>query len=175
LFRTVAQTLLTIAADPQHLGAVIGFFAVLHTWGQNLLLHPHLHCVVPGGGLSPQGTWKACRATFFLPVKVLSRLFRRLFLEALEQAHASGQLHFYGDLEGLGQTAAFTAYLVPRSATRNGWSTPSPPSADRSMSSSISAATPIAWRFPTTGCWRWKTAKSRFAGRTIAMPARARL
>jgi len=113
LFRTVAQTLLTIARDPQHLGATIGFFAVLHTWGQNLLLHPHLHCLVPGGGLSPQGTWKACRPTFFLPVAVLSRLFRRLFLQALEQAHANGQLHFYGDLTRLGEAAAFTAYLDP--------------------------------------------------------------
>lgn len=113
LFRTVAETLLTIARDPQHLGAEIGFFAVLHTWGQNLLLHPHLHCVVPGGGLSPQGTWKACRPTFFLHVKVLSRLFRRLLLEALQQAHADGQLHFYGDLARLREAAAFTAYLQP--------------------------------------------------------------
>src|ERR1035438_9169781 len=75
LFRTVAATLLTIARDPQHLGAEIGFFAVLHTWGQNLHLHPHLHCVVPGGGLSPDGEWVACRPGFFLPVRVLSRLF----------------------------------------------------------------------------------------------------
>jgi hypothetical protein len=70
LFRTVAATLLTIARDPQHLGAEIGFFAVLHTWGQNLHLHPHLHCVVPGGGLSPDGEWKACLPGFFLPVRV---------------------------------------------------------------------------------------------------------
>jgi hypothetical protein len=84
LFRTVSATLLTIARDPQHLGAEIGFFAVLHTWGQNLHLHPHLHCVVPGGGLSPDGQWVACRPGFFLPVRVLSRLFRRLFLEGLQ-------------------------------------------------------------------------------------------
>jgi hypothetical protein len=82
LFRATAQTLRTIAADPKHLGAEIGFIALLHTWGQNLLHHPHLHCVVPGGGLSADGErWIACRPGFFLPVRVLSRLFRRLFLE----------------------------------------------------------------------------------------------
>ena len=114
LFRTVAQTLLTIARDPRHLGAAIGFFAVLHTWGQNLLLHPHLHCVVPGGGLTPEGNWKTCRRPdFFLPVRVLGCLFRRLFLEALEQAHAHGQLQFYGALERLRHPAAFRQYLEP--------------------------------------------------------------
>jgi hypothetical protein len=82
LFRATSETLRTIAADPKHLGAAIGFFAVLHSWGQNLLFHPHLHCVVPGGGLSPDGDrWISCRPGFFLPVRVLSRLFRRLFLE----------------------------------------------------------------------------------------------
>ena len=82
LFKATAQTLRTIAADPKHLGAEIGFIAVLHTWGQNLLHHPHLHCVVPGGGISLDGKrWIACRPGFFLPVRVLSRLFRRLFLE----------------------------------------------------------------------------------------------
>jgi hypothetical protein len=113
LFRTTAETLLTIARDPQHLGAQIGFFAVLHTWGQNLHLHPHLHCVVPGGGLSPDGEWIACRPGFFLPVRVLSRLFRRLFLEALEKAHADGQLQFFGDLQPLRDPQAFAAYLSP--------------------------------------------------------------
>src|ERR1700730_4372379 len=84
LFKATAETLLAIAADPKHLGAEIGFFAVLHTWGSNLLHHPHLHCVVPGGGLSPGHTqWISCRAGFFLSVRVLSRLFRRLFLEYL--------------------------------------------------------------------------------------------
>jgi len=113
LFRTAAQTLLTIARDPQHLGARIGFFAVLHTWGQNLLLHPHLHCLVPGGGLSADGAWVASPPDFFLPVRVLSRRFRRLFLDALEAAHAQGELRFYGDLESLREAAAFTAYLAP--------------------------------------------------------------
>jgi Transposase zinc-binding domain/Putative transposase len=87
LFRAVSDALRTIAADPKRLGAEIGFFAVLHTWGQNLLHHPHLHCVVPGGGLSPNHErWISCRQNFFLPVRVLSRLFRRLFLSYLEKA-----------------------------------------------------------------------------------------
>jgi hypothetical protein len=85
LFQATAETLKTIAADPQHLGAEIGFFAVLHTWGQNLQVHPHLHCVVPGGGLSPDGQrWISCRPDFFLPVRVLGHLFRRLFLESCQ-------------------------------------------------------------------------------------------
>ncbi|MGD0522917.1 MAG: IS91 family transposase [Terracidiphilus sp.] len=113
LFHTVSETLLTIARDPQHLGADIGFFAVLHTWGQNLHLHPHLHCVVPGGGISPDGRWVACRPGFFLPVRVLSRLFRRLFLEVLLQAHADGHLQFFGDLEGLADSDSFQGYLAP--------------------------------------------------------------
>lgn len=114
LFRIAAQTLLTIARDPQHLGAEIGFFAILHTWGQNLLFHPHLHCVVPGGGLGPDGqSWIACRPGFFLPVRVLSRLFRRLFLEALQQAYDTGKLQFCGELESLQDPARFAAYLAP--------------------------------------------------------------
>src|SRR5690348_15199231 len=96
LFRATAEALRTIAADPKHLGAEIGFFAVLHSWGSNLLHHPHLHCVVPGGGLSPDETrWISCRPGFFLPVRVLSCLFRRLFLEYLERAFYSGKLQFF--------------------------------------------------------------------------------
>lgn len=114
LFRAASETLLTIASDPQHLGAAIGFFGILHTWGQNLLYHPHLHCVVPGGGLSPdQQRWVSCRPGFFLPVRVLSRLFRRLFLEGLEKAFRDGKLHFYGDLESLRDPTAFTRHLAP--------------------------------------------------------------
>jgi hypothetical protein len=113
LFRTVSETLLTIARDPKHLGAAIGFFAVLHTWGQNLHLHPHLHCVVPGGGLSPDDRWVGCRPGFFLPVRVLSRLFRRLFLDGLLQLHRTGKLHFFGDLQPLRDPAAFVRYLAP--------------------------------------------------------------
>ena len=114
LFRATAQTLLEIAADPQRLGVEIGFFAVLHSWGQNLHFHPHLHCVVPGGGLSPGADrWIHARRGFLLPVKVLSARFRRLFLEALEQAYAAGQLQFFGDLAGLSDPAAFARYLAP--------------------------------------------------------------
>ena len=114
LFRTVAETLRTIAGDPQHLGAELGFLAVLHTWGQTLLHHPHVHCVVPGGGLAPDDRqWIPCRPGFFLPVRVLSRLFRRLFLTALQGACAVGHLHFAGTLEDLQDPAAFAAYLVP--------------------------------------------------------------
>jgi hypothetical protein len=114
LFRTAAETLLTIAADPQHLGAQIGFLAVLHSWGQTLLHHPHLHCLVPGGGLSPDQTrWVACRAGFFLPVRVLSRRFRRLFLEQLQQAFQAGKLHFFSQLEALRQPSSFARYLAP--------------------------------------------------------------
>lgn len=114
LFQAAAETLLTIARDPKHLGAAIGFFAILHSWGQNLLHHPHLHCVIPGGGLSPeQDRWISCRAGFFLPVRVLSRLFRRLFLEALEKAFRKGQLQFCGEIEDLGEPHRFAAYLAP--------------------------------------------------------------
>src|SRR5579872_3896185 len=114
LFRAASETLLTIARDPKHLGAEIGFFAILHTWGQNLLHHPHLHCVVPGGGLSPDHErWISCRPGFFLPVRVLSRLFRRLFLEALEKAFLKRKLRFFGELEHLQEPAAFQQYLAP--------------------------------------------------------------
>src|SRR6266436_47585 len=114
LFRATVETLSTIAADPQHLGAEIGFFAVLHSWGQNLLFHPHLHCVVPGGGLSPNGDrWISCRSGFFLPVRVLSRLFRRLFLEFLMKAFDNRQLHFFSSILELQDRSAFSAYLAP--------------------------------------------------------------
>jgi hypothetical protein len=114
LFRIAAQTLLTIARDPQRLGVELGFFCVLHTWGQNLHFHPHLHCVVPGGGLSADSErWIAGRPRFLLPVRVLSRRFRRLFLEALEKAHAAGKLRFFGHLQSLRDPQAFANYLAP--------------------------------------------------------------
>jgi hypothetical protein len=114
LFKAAAETLLTIAADPKHLGARIGFIAVLHTWGAALTHHPHVHCIVPGGGLSPDGErWISCRPGFFLPVRVLSRLFRRLFLEKLAAAHAADRLHFFGNHTPLTQPHAFAAYLAP--------------------------------------------------------------
>jgi hypothetical protein len=114
LFRATSETLRTIAADPEHLGAEIGLFAVLHTWGQNLMFHPHLHCVVPGGGISPDGKrWIPCRPDFFLPVRVLSRLFRRLFLELLEKAFEDGQLKFFSSLQELEDRKTFIRYLTP--------------------------------------------------------------
>jgi hypothetical protein len=114
LFRTGADTLLTIAADPKHLGARIGLTAVLHTWGSALTHHPHVHIVVPGGGLSPDGSrWIGCRPGFFLPVRVLSRLFRRLFLDRLAEAHRGGRLAFHGDLSPLADREAFAAHLAP--------------------------------------------------------------
>jgi hypothetical protein len=117
LFRTAAETLRTIAADPKHLGAELGFFAVLHTWGQALLHHPHLHCVVAGGGLSPDGTrWIACRHNFFLPVRVLARLFRRLFLAALQKAFDAARLTFHGAIAPLRDRAALRRHLT---AARN--------------------------------------------------------
>ncbi len=113
LFRAAAETLRTIAADPKHLGADIGFFVVLHTWGQQLQHHPHVHCVVTGGGLSRDDTrWVACRPGFFLPVRVLSRLFRRLFLQSLQQAFDAGRLRLTDALEPLDDPAAFREYLA---------------------------------------------------------------
>jgi hypothetical protein len=112
LFQTVAETLLTIAADPKRLGARLGITAVLHTWGSALTHHPHLHCIVPGGGLSLDGDrWVACKPGFFLPVRVLSRYFRRRFLERLTAAHA--QLAFYGPLQALSDRDAWAEYLAP--------------------------------------------------------------
>jgi len=113
-FHAAAETLRTIAADSQYLGAAIGFIAVLHTWGSNLLHHPHLHCLVPGGGISADETrWIACRPGFFLPVRVLSRLFRRLFLERLQEAFDAGRLQFFSSLANLTEPKAFEHYLAP--------------------------------------------------------------
>jgi Putative transposase len=109
-----AQTLHRFAADPAHLGAEIGFLTVLHTWGQSLMHHPHLHCLVPGGGISPDGNrWVACRSGFFLPVRVLSRLFRGLFLHELEKAFTAGRLRFLSALLPLQERAAFLHHLAP--------------------------------------------------------------
>ena len=129
LFRAASETLRIIGAEPanrfawhwsasrpnpKHLGAEIGFLAVLHTWGQNLLHHPHLHCLVPGGGIAPDGqSWIACRPGFFLPVRVLSRMFRRRFLHYLEEAFAAGRLHFFSTHRHLREPAAFRRYLAP--------------------------------------------------------------
>jgi hypothetical protein len=114
LFKASAETLTTIAADPKHLGARVGITSVLHTWGSALTHHPHIHMIVPGGGISLDGTrWVSCRPGFFLPVRVLSRLFRRLFLEKLLAAHADGRLTFFGAHVALADPDAFAAYLAP--------------------------------------------------------------
>jgi hypothetical protein len=120
LLKAAAETLITIAADPKHLGARIGLTAVLHTWGSALTHHPHAHIIVPGGGFSPKPApaeaggqhWIACRPGFFLPVRVLSRLFRRLFLERLTAAYQAGRLEFFADHAALAEPAAFKAYLA---------------------------------------------------------------
>lgn len=114
LFKVSAETMLTIAADPKHLGARIGITSVLHTWGSALTLHPHVHMIVPGGGISPDGSkWVSCRPGFFLPMRVLSRLFRRLFLEKLRAAHAAGRLSFFGNDIHLTNAQSFAAVLAP--------------------------------------------------------------
>ena len=114
LFRTAAETLLTIAADPKHLGARIGATAVLHSWGSAMTHHPHVHMIVPGGGISLDGTrWVHCKPGFLLPVRVLSRLFRRLFLAALADIHAAGRLAFFGKIQDLHRREAFAAHLAP--------------------------------------------------------------
>jgi hypothetical protein len=120
LFRAASQTLLKIAADPKHLGASIGFLAVLHTWGQNLHLHPHLHCIVPGGGISLDGSrWIACRKSFFLPVRVLSRLFRKKFLRSLRTAFSKGDLRLADELHNVAEAAAFRSLC--QEAARKEW------------------------------------------------------
>lgn len=114
LFRASAETVTTIAADPKRLGAQVGMTSVLHTWGSALTHHPHVHMIVPGGGLSPDGArWVSCRPGFFLHVRVLSRLFRRLFLEGLRALRRAGALVFFGDLAGLANAGAFAAWLAP--------------------------------------------------------------
>ncbi len=119
LFRATSETLLTIAADPKHLGARIGITAVLHTWGSALTHHPHLHIIVPGGGLAPDGgRWISCRPGFFLPVRVLAKLFRRRMLERLAAAHAAGQLAFFGAHVALADSRAFAAFLAPLKKTK---------------------------------------------------------
>lgn len=114
LFRAASETLRTIGSDQKHLGAEIGFLAVLHTWGRNLMHHPHLHCLVPGGGIAADGkSWIRCRPGFFLPVRVLSRMFRGLFLHYLEKAFAGGELNFFSAHRHLHEPAAFRRHLAP--------------------------------------------------------------
>ena len=120
LFRVSAKTVTTIADDPKRMGARVGMTSVLHTWGSALTHHPHVHMIVPGGGLSKDGNrWVACKPGFFLHVRVLSRLFRRLFIEGLLALHCEGELNFFGDLDGLSEPQAFAAYLTP--LRKNEW------------------------------------------------------
>ena len=151
LFKAAAETLITIAADPRHLGANIAITAVLHTWGSAMTHHPHLHMIVPGGGISCDGQrWIACRPSFFLPVLVLSRLFRRLMLEKLTAAHAAGKLQFFG-----GHAHLADQMRSPRSWRRcarpNGSSIASAPSADPRRCSPTCRATRTASPSPTAG------------------------
>jgi Putative transposase/Transposase zinc-binding domain len=120
LFRTVAETLLEVARNPEHLGAEIGFFGILHTWGQNLLFHPHIHCVIPGGGLSPdRAIWIHPQYPFFLPIKVLSKVFRGKFVAGLKYALRQGRLTLAGSIEHLAKPKCFAAFL--RTLFRQDW------------------------------------------------------
>ena len=170
LFKVTAETLRTIGADPRHLGANLGFTAVLHTWGSAMTHHPHLHCIVPGGGLSPGGEqWIACRRGFFLPVRVLSRLFRRLFLQSLAALY--GQLEFRGNLKLLADHDAFIKYLAPLLKTewvvyaKRPFSGPS-----RALKPCwlISPGIPIESPSPTAGLSPAITGESPSSGRIIA-------
>ena len=119
LFKASSETLLTIAADPKHLGAKIGVTSVLHTWGSAMTHHPHVHMIVPGGGLARTAQrWIACRPSFFLPVLVLSKLFRRLMLEKLVAVHEAGKLTFFGEHAHLADAKAFATFLAPLKTTR---------------------------------------------------------
>jgi hypothetical protein len=119
LFKASAETMLIIGADPKHLGAKTGFISVLHTWGSAMTHHPHVHMIAPSGGISPDGTrWISCRRGFFLPVLVLSKLFRRFMLEKLAAAHKAGKLRFFGDHAHLARADAFAAFLAPLRKTK---------------------------------------------------------
>ena len=162
------RDLRTIAADPQHLGAEIGFFAVLHSWGQTLVHHPHLHCVVPGGGLSPDGArWVGCSPGFFLPVRVLSRLFRRLFLQHLENAFDDRPIAVLRRPRFLARARRLPALSGTATKGRVGGLLPSRPSPDPSRSSTTSAAIPTASPSPTIASSTSAMAPFVSAGRTI--------
>ena len=149
LFEVAAETLRTIAADPKHLGAQIGATLVLHTWGSALTHHPHVHGIVPGGGLSLDGErWVSCKPGFFLSVRVLSRLFRRRFVEELSKAHAAGQLQFFGEYAHLTDASAFADWLKPMRKCE-WWSTPNARLQDPRRYWLICHATRTGWRSPT--------------------------
>lgn len=166
LFRASAQTLLQVAADPKHLGAQIGFLSVLHTWGQNLLHHPHIHCVIPSGGLSPNHTrWIHPRYPFFLPVGVLRRVFRGKFVAGLKR-------RFQQELSSPSKTKRPFAPSCGHFFSKNGWSMPSHLSPDRTTCWPISPPTLIASPSVTTASWPFKTTKSPSSGRITLMEVR---
>jgi len=174
LFRAAASTLLETAADPRLLGAHIGFLAVLHTWGQNLHLHPHLHCVVPGGGISLDGSrWVGCRqSSFVLPVRVLSHRFQKSFLRSLRQAFRKGALRFHGELRSLAQPAVFEA-LCEKAAAIDWVVHVNHPLADVAACSSIWLATPTVSPSPTTAYARSKMDAWVSSGRIMRTAAKA--
>ena len=166
LFRAASETLRRIAADPEHLGAEIGFLAVLHTWGSAMTHHPHLHCLVPGGGIAPDGqSWIACRSGFFLPVTVLSRMFRGLFLHYLDEGVRRRRTALLLRASSTCMNPRRSGAIWHQPARPSGWSMPSDPSPVRLRSSTMSGDTPTGSPSPTTGwcpstatsvCFRWK-------------------
>ena len=167
LFRTSAASLLELAHDPKHLGADIGFLGVLHTWGQNLQHHPHVHYIVPAGGLALDGsTWIDSSRRFFLPVKALSQVFRGKFCEELRELFKQDSLQFHSSLQQLASPGA-SATSSGNSAKRTGSSTPSHPSAVPNMFSTTWPATPIASPSPTIVSWPSRTIRSPSAGETM--------
>jgi Putative transposase/Transposase zinc-binding domain len=166
LFRMAAETLLEVTRDPQRLGAEIGFFGVLHTWNQKLLHHPHVHFVVPAGGLAPDHSrWISAQPRFFLPVEVLGRRFRRKFLYALWELYDAGQLGFHG-LLARWLPGAPSPRCSGRCFAPGGWSMANALSGAPSRLCVTSVATPIAWRSPITDWSPWKTDRSSFVGAT---------
>ena len=148
LFKAASQAMLTIAADPKHLGARIGITAVLHSWGSAMTRHPHIHMIVPSGGITPDGGWISSILAFLLPVRVLDALFRRLFITRLLELHNAGRLAFFGKMAGLSDRRAFLRHLTP--ARKKRWVVYAKhPSPGRRRCSHISHATPIGWRSPT--------------------------
>jgi Transposase zinc-binding domain/Putative transposase len=172
LFAASAQTLLEVAADPKHLGAAIGVISILHTWGQNLLLHPHVHCAIPAGGLSADhNCWVHPHYLFFLPVKVLSRVFRGKFCAGLKRLYRRKRLRCAGPASALAKSQAVSVSFCAGCTGKTGSSMPNPLSGTRCRCSATSAGTPIAWPSPITGCWHLMGIASRSAGRTIVMAA----
>ena len=172
LFKASAETTLTIAADPKHLGARIGFISVLHTWGSALVHHPHVHMIVVGGGLSPDGSqWIACRPRYFLPVKVLSALFRRLFLEMLLAAHEAGRLQFFGVIS-YSPTKLLSALIYADCAGSSGWSTRRSRSPGPRKYCAIYPAIPTPWPSPIAGSYPPTRGASPSSTRTIGSMGR---